>query len=134
MKKTIMTIILTVMATMTVMAAFGIGMIEDLRSEYETKLTEVTETYESNISYIEVNKDQRYAEMKRSRDEYYNEYNELNEKYVELAKQVYNMFEGEDYDIRFNHDGEFYSYTLVHDQNGIGKLLGFATASRTVID
>lgn len=94
MKKTI----LTIMATIMVMAIIGVGYISSINKQHEKELEIVKASYEMKIESMENEMNVEMEEMKKE--------------YDELEQQVYNMMNGDEYDFRIKLDnGEYHSYS-----------------------
>lgn len=93
--------IIGMLVGMAVMSCAGFVGYTTITKNYEAKLEETKTEYETQISKLE----DKYTKLETSN--------------TELEEQVYNMMEGDSYDIAVNHDGTLYSYKCERDGKGI---------------
>ena len=90
-------ILLSVIITMCVMTGIGYGII-----------TNVTDYYEEKMERIKIESEEREAEIV-----------ELKSDVTEISDQVFNMMNGDAYEITIDHDGE--THTWKSDNKGLFK-------------
>lgn len=95
MKKTIITIVATMLVTASVMGAYIVNVTE----KYEAKLEETSREYESEIQTVQ----NAYTKAVKEKAEVETQIDELEE-------QVYNIFNKEPYEVTTHHDGVTYVY------------------------
>ena len=84
----------------------GIGGFVTTISYYENRLAEADSKYRRDIDEVENLKDKKYDEMKAEYDE-----------------AIYNIVNGENYEVTINHDGKSITYKQADDDSKIGRLL-----------
>jgi hypothetical protein len=104
MKKTL----LTIMATVCVMA-IGCGVyVAGVRADYEAKLEESICEHETEIGFVQ---DVRLELM--------SECNDLTKRVSELEDAVWNIMEHNDYDVSIERDGVVHTFKSEREDNGI---------------
>lgn len=94
-------ILLSVIITVCVMTGIGYGII-----------TNITNNYEEKMENIKVESEEREAEREA-------EIAELKSDVTEISDQVFNMMNGDAYEITIDHDGE--THTWKSDNKGLFK-------------
>ena len=84
----------------------GIGGFVTTINYYENRLAEADSKYRRDIDEVENLKDKKYDEMKSKYDE-----------------AIYNIVNGENYEITISHKGQTITYKQVDDDSRIGEIL-----------
>ena len=84
----------------------GIGGFVTTINYYENRLAEADSKYRRDIDEVENLKDKKYDEMKTEYDE-----------------AIYNIVNGENYEVTIRHDGKSITYKQADDDSKIGRLL-----------
>lgn len=84
----------------------GIGGFVTTINYYENRLAEADSKYRRDIDEVENLKDKKYDEMKSKYDE-----------------AIYNIVNGENYEITISHKGQTITYKQIDDDSRIGEIL-----------
>lgn len=98
---------------MSMVILLGIGGFVTTINYYENRLAEADSKYRRDIDEVENLKDKEYDEMK-------SKYDEMKSKYDEA---IYNIVNGENYEVTIEHNGKTVTYKQTDDDSKIGRLL-----------
>lgn len=91
---------------MSMVILLGIGGFVTTINYYENRLAEADSKYRRDIDEVENLKDKEYDEMKSKYDE-----------------AIYNIVNGENYEVTIKHNGKTITYRQTDDDSKIGRLL-----------
>lgn len=91
---------------MSMVIVLGIGGFVTTINHYENRLAEADSKYRRDIDEVENLKDKEYDEMKSKYDE-----------------AIYNIVNGENYEVTIKHNGKTITYRQTDDDSKIGRLL-----------
>lgn len=91
---------------MSMVIVLGIGGFVTTINYYENRLAGADSKYRRDIDEVENLKDKEYDEMKSKYDE-----------------AIYNIVNGENYEVTINHKGKTITYRQADDDSKIGRLL-----------
>ena len=110
MKRTIMTFIMTFIATLTLLNCVACGIVCHAIVKRNNRINN------EKIEQVKVKNVESLVERDKFEQELKDEINELND-------DIYNIINGKDYEVTITHDGKTYTYTRKNDKTKLGKFL-----------